>query len=183
MVKMKNQNFRIATLSSNARLSEPVAIITAGVGLIQSLFPNFLSSPEPLSDSELSNLFPGGGYWTTQIKNYLKARTKWKKDMAYWFPHTGGGGAYSRGYIAQFVLENRNAICPGVLDSCWTGTVCETCMQKFADLLKTEQLGGGSTYPGVMAGFDMTKILLYGGGALLLFTLLNKKKSRKNVNK
>jgi len=178
---MKNQNevFRIATLSNNARLSEPVAIITAGVGLIQSLFPNFLSSPEPLSDSELNKLFPGSGYWTTQIKSYLKAKTKWKRDMAYWFPGTYGG-AYSRGYIAQFVLENRNAICPGVQDNCWSGTVCEVCMEKFNSLLSAEQLGGGTQFPGMTAGFDMQKLLLYGGGALLLFALL---KSSKKSNK
>lgn len=175
-----NKTFRIATLSSNTRLREPVAIITAGIGLLQNLFPNFLSSPEPLTDSELSSLFPGSGFWTTQIKNYLKTKTRWKKDMAYWFPGTYGG-QYSRGYIAQFVLENRAAICPGVIDSCWTGTVCEVCMEKFNKLLQAEQYGAGTQYPGVQAGFDMQKLLIYGGGALLVFALLNKtKKSKKN---
>jgi len=175
-----NQKFKIATLSDNNRLGDPTAIILGGVQLIQSLFPNFLGSTEPLSDAELNNLFPGSGFWAVQLKQYLKSRTRYKKDMQYWYPgNFGAGGSYSRGYIAQFVLENRAQICPDVASECWSGTVCQQCMSKFSQLLQTEQFSGSNQFPGYQAGFDLTKILLYGGAAVLVLAVINKRKRSK----
>lgn len=183
------QKFKIQTLSTCNRVPtklgfDPTIVITGGLTVAQQLFPNlFGSNRRPITDQDWDSLFPGGGYWSTLLKSYLKSRCHYDVDMKFMYPgNFGSGGSWSRGYIAQFVLENRASICPNQPDSCWSGTICQPCMTAFQKILSQEGLTGGTQpagiFPGMSGGIDWTTIALIGGGIFLVAALTKKGKRK-----
>ena len=181
--------FEIQTLSDRVypSLGDPITILTGGLAIVTQLFPNiFGGSRKRLTESDWQQIFPGNGYWGSLIRKYLQGKIVWDTDMKYAYPFVNSQGRTEQGHIANFVMLNRLQICPDIPPDCFISggynVPCQSCMNKFSELLKSETSfpGGGQTYPGVnIAGFDFAKALPYlavGGLALLI---LNKKKSRK----
>lgn len=178
-----NRLFEIQTLSDRnyglrdyARLADPVAIITGGIALISQLFPNLFGQPAiPMTEADWIKMFPGNGYWTTLYRNYVKSKIPNTRDLWRLERFTG-----------YFVWDNRMNIAPEVPNSCYPFDEphkCPAAMSKFFNLLKQEQLTGGSSpvgqFPGGIGTLDMNTLLLIGGGVLLLSILLKKKSSKK----
>lgn len=155
---------------------DPITIITGGLAMVSQLFPNiFGGSRQAMTQAYLDNIFPGSGYWTVKLKAYLKEKTRYTVDAKYWYPFENQSG-----YIADFAYINRAQYAP----DCSTFKDCA--WGKFLNLLKQESLTGGNqpvgNFPGLPGGIgsiDWQTLLLFGGGAFLLFALMNKKKTRK----
>jgi len=165
-----NRLFEIQTLSDNAsaltlrsytRLSDPVSIITGGLAVINQLFPNlFGGNRRPLTQADWLKLFPSSGYWTTLLREHLANTIHYDVDLS-------NIPAYTR----YFVDDHLTQLCGG-------GCSREQGLQILSDHLKEEtRTGGGNSpfpYPG--SSINWQNILLIGGGAILVLTLLNKKK-------
>ena len=99
---MKTRLFEIQTLSEGRRLADPVTIITGGLALLSSLFPNiFGGARRRLTSAYWLQLMPGNGYWTTALRNHLENTIHYDTDVANIQPFT-----------KYFVHENQASICP-----------------------------------------------------------------------
>ena len=169
---MIKKDFRIATLSSYNSLRDPVTIITGGLGLIQTLFPNiFGGGRRVLTNEDWIKLIPGNGYITTALRTWLKNRIHYDSDLKDMEMHTIG-----------FAQTNSMSWCP---DGSCQGNPESVLMPKFYALLRKEQSSGGSTPFGQtppfisgISGIDTTTALLIGGGLLALI-LIGRNKKRK----
>lgn len=152
--------FKIATLSD--RLSDPITVITSIATVLPSLFPNLVGS-ERLTMDHLNQLFPGNGFYTVKYKNYLLSKIKYLKDVQRDLHH----------YTGEFIEQNKSAFCPNYVPG-GDGTVC---WQGFYKILQKESLTGGMQPVGNVfgSGFDLTTLLLIGGGAVLLLALTKRK--------
>lgn len=175
-----NRLFEIQTLSEkrnlkNGETMDPITIITGGLAVVSQLFPNiFGGGRQPMTQAYLDSIFPGSGYWTVKLKAYLKEHTRYTIDAKYWYPFENQAG-----YIADFAYIHKSEYAP-------TCTSFKDCAWgKFLEILKRESVTGGNQpvgqYPGLPGGIgsiDWQTLLLFGGGAFLLFALMNKKKKR-----
>lgn len=155
-------------LKDYVRLSDPVTIITGGVAVLTQLFPNlFGGGRKRLTSQDWLNMFPGNGYWTTKLRDYLNSKIHYDADL-------GNITEFTR----YFVYENRFTLYPG-----YTPGDFEKAFQEFSNKLRQEAVSGGSqpvgNFPIIGGTVDWQTLLLYGGGALLLITLLNKKRKSK----
>jgi hypothetical protein len=155
---------------------DPITIITGGLAILNQLFPNLFGKPAiPVTDSDWQKMFPGNGYWTSLLRNYLKSMIPNTRDLHRLEKYTG-----------YFVWANRQNIAPEVPSSCYpydNPHLCPQAMGKFFALLKKEQATGGNypvgQFPGGLGGFDMQTLLLVGGGVLLLAFLSKRNGSKK----
>jgi len=141
---MKNRLFNIVSLSSNQRrLNDPVSIITGGVAVLTQLFPNiFGGARKRLTETDWLTILPGAGYWTTSLRNYLKARIHYDVDYV--------NNALQ--FTKDFVFERPMEIC-GLTD--WGGSASpryEACYQSFLQKLQTEKNTGGQSPVGITPG-------------------------------
>ena len=167
------RSFKIQTLSDSYKLGfDPVTILTAGTAVLSQLFPNLFSSRTPLTKEKIEAIFPGSGYWTVQLKNYLLEHTQWTVDMKYWYPF-----GTSAGYIKDFAYLNYKTYCPTCANFGIEG------WPAFQKILQQEQTPGGSPgglFPGYQSEVPLSQYLLFGGIALTLVLLgRNKKRSSK----
>jgi hypothetical protein len=164
---MNRNTFHIATLQSrHSSLKDPVTILTSGVAILSQLFPNiFGGSRKRLTESDWLTLLPGAGYWTTSLRNYLKARIHYDTD------YTNNILQYSK----NFVYENASQICKGAYT--------ESCYSSFLNLLKTETQTGGNSPVGITPGgygqtIDYSTLMPLAIGAIALVLLLKSKKKK-----
>lgn len=193
MVKPRNRYSKRG--NEVVRLQDPIAILTAGYGLLQSIFPGiFGGTRKRLTEADWLQLFPGNGYWTTQLRNFLKARIHYDVDMKFAYPFFSEQlGRQDQGHISFFVLRHKDQICPGkVTPQCDSmaqlqGIPCQPCMTEFANILKQEQFSGGNQpvgqYPGGLAPggtMDWYSIIpIVAVGAVMLIALKGKRRGRK----
>jgi len=184
MMFMKNSRmFDIVTLSDNNKgqvfmknnLNDVVTILTSAAGLLSQIFPNlFGGGKKKLNDSDWLTIIPGAGYWTTELRNYLK--TKIQNDTAL---------SRVQEYTRYFVDEQRSNIdsnlppYPAYISSEKFNQV----YTKFLSILEQEKLTGGTSPVGLVPGgmgstFNIQALapLLIGGIALVA---LMKSKKRK----
>jgi hypothetical protein len=169
--------FKIQTLQDGENGMDPLAILTAGAGVLTSIFPNLFNTRTKLTRAMVDQIFPGSGYWTVKLKSYLLGHTDWTVDMRYWYPFEQNGGT-NPGYIRGFVNENKQEIC-GNCDSA-------TAWLKFQDLLRAEGSGygsgsgsgGGGSFPGY-GSLPLNTYLIAGGVVVLAILLGSKKKGKK----
>ena len=173
---MKNntyQNrFRILTLSDNnryrTRLADPVSVITAGIGILSSIFPNiFGGNRKRLTEEMWLQLIPGSGYYTTGLRNYLKSRIHYDVDF------TTNALPFSQAYAY------------GLRDS---GELCANCnntqaYQNFLTVLnKEKQTGGnqpiGQTPGGLGSTMDLSTLVPLAIGGVVLVMLMKSKKKK-----
>ena len=157
--------FDIVTLSANhKRLSDPVTVITSGVAILSQLFPNiFGGNRKRLTETDWLQLFPGAGYWTTSLRNYLKAHIHYDTD------YTANVLQYSK----DFVYNNASQLCGGVYT--------DACYSKFLGMLQTEKNTGGNSPIGITPGgygltTDYSTLVPLAIGALALVFLMKSKK-------
>lgn len=183
---MKNGLFEIQTLQENYRLADPVAIITGGVAVLSQIFPNiFGGSRKKLTDADWFQLIPGSGYWSTNFRNFLKARIHYDTDFTSTIQH----------WTAVYVADNNAQVCPKTYifqnppgthpGGTGGNTGWEPCVAKFLELLKLEQSTGGNLPIGqTPGGFGQTVdwsalIPLAIGGVVLVAAMKSKRKTRK----
>ena len=172
---MKNKNglFDIATLSDCVgcgevydhaeynNLSDPIAIITGGVAILQSIFPNlFGGGRRELTSADWLMMFPGNGFWTVKLRNYLATRIHYDADLENIQPFTG-----------VFVSENRAAL---------QGSNQTERMQYFLSVIAQEKVSGGALpvgqIPGLPGTFNYQAMLPFLIGGIVLIMVLKKKK-------
>jgi len=163
------KKFTIQTLQDGETPMDPITIITGGVALVSSIFPNlFGGGRKKLTSSDWLQLLPGSGYWTSALRSHLSKTIHYDSDLK-----------NMEEFTKYFVDENKTQICGG--------TPCSftDAFQKFAQILKQEKMTGGSSpvgsYPGGIGGasINYNEIIVYGGIALLAITLLSKSKKKK----
>jgi hypothetical protein len=173
------RKYKIASLSecndcNHPSLGDPVAIIAGGMGVLSQIFPNlFGGTRRQLTAQDWNTLFPGNGYWTSKLRNYLKAKIKYDEDLPFiWNDGTGNG------YINYFVHENQSGLCN--LPS-YPAAYNQECFSKLLDFIEQEKQGvyPGGKLPGVgvgVAGLDIEGLLPYVIGGVVLFAILRKQK-------
>jgi len=180
--KYQKRGNEIIRLSETTTTDDPVAIITAGTALISTLFPNLFGGGRVrLTDADWVKLFPGNGYWTVQLRNYLSKGIHWNVDL-------NNIAAFTR----YFVDENAGQICPefgvaGGSPPAWPNQQTRNdCIQKFFELMRQESFTGGKEpfgqYPGGWAGgtVDWKSVIpIVAVGAVMLIALKGKKRGRK----
>lgn len=164
-----SEPFRIATLQD--RLSDPTTILTAGVSLLSSLFPNiFGGNRKELTESDWVTMLPGSGYWTVKLRNYLKSRIKYDVDYA----------NNVQPFTIQFVADNKANICPtyDTSNHNW-----QACYRKFLQMLQTEAQTAGTEpigqTPGLNTGFNLESILPYALIGAFAYILVKKNRGKK----
>lgn len=165
-----NRKFSIQTLQDNGGTPmDPITIITGGVGLLSSIFPNlFGGGRRRLTNADWLQLFPGSGYWTTALRKKLQSSIHYDSDLK-----------NIEEFTKYFVDENKAQICGGAPCS------FTNAFSKFAQILQQERVTGGNypvgNYPGGIGGgsINYQEILIYGGIAILAITLLSKSKKKK----
>lgn len=179
---MLKNNFQIATLSSRLGQAPGVDPISILIGAIPGLFNLFGKNPVTLD--ELNKLFPGNGYWTASLKNYLMQHIAWIDDAFPRHVDQKMRAFIQNVYSKSQCTSERAAGCfqvrtyPDVYE-------CEACTSKFLQTLQQEQTTGGSQpfgqYPGGMfpGTISMNDIFLYGGIAIVAILLLKSKKRKK----
>lgn len=181
---MNRNYFHIATLQSRHRsLKDPVTILTGGVALLSQLFPNiFGGARKRLTENDWTLLIPGAGYWSTRLRNYLKARIQYDTDFT----------ANVQPYTLQFVSENHQQICPrtytfqnppgsnpgGGGSQGWL-----PCYEKLLSILQTESNTGGNSPIGITPGgfggsLDYSTLMPLAIGAIALVVLMKSKKKK-----
>lgn len=162
---MKTRLFDIVTLSSNhSRLADPATILTAGVAVLTQLFPNiFGGNRKKLTESDWLQLLPGAGYWTTSLRNYLKAHITYDVD------YTNNIIPFTK----YFVDDNKNQICGG--------SYTDACYSKFLGMLDTEKKTGGMDPVGITPGgyggtVNYSTLMPLAIGAIALVFLMKSKK-------
>lgn len=178
------RKFNIVTLSANQRLADPVSVITGGVALLTSLFPNiFGGGRKRLSNEDWLTLIPGAGYWTTQLREYLKTRIHYDVDFT----------TNVQPFTVQFVADNNAVICPktytfqnppgnnpgGGGTSGWT-----PCLTAFYSILNKEKSTGGNSPVGITPGgygltTDWSSLIPLAIGGLVLVALMKSPKRGK----
>jgi len=165
--------FEIQTLSDGGTQVDPVTILTGSMAVLTQIFPGLFTQRQPVTRDTVDKIFPGNGYWTVLLKNFLLEHTAWTVDMRYWYPFENQAG-----YIQDFAYSHRMEYaptCPDFANCAWP---------KFQEILRKEKLSGGNQpvgqYPGGLysGGIDFTTLALFGGGLALLFALSKKKKRR-----
>ena len=159
--------FDIVTLSDRQNnLSDPITILTGGVAVLSQIFPNiFGGNRKRLTDSDWITLLPGAGYWTTSLRNYLKATIQYDTD------YTKNVLQFSK----NFVYENSSRICGGAYT--------DACYSKFLNMLATEQKTGGNSPIGITPGgygatINPSLLIPLGIGAVLLVLAMKTKKKK-----
>ncbi len=159
--------FDIVTLSDRqSRLSDPITILTGGVAVLSQIFPNiFGGNRKRLTDADWVTLLPGAGYWTTSLRNYLKATIHYDTD------YTKNVLQFSK----NFVYENASQICGG--------QYTDACYSKFLDMLATEQKTGGTSPIGITPGgygqaLNPSLLIPLGVGAIVLVLAMKSKKKK-----
>jgi len=175
MYKNKKKLFGIMTLSDNNRLNDPVSVITAGVTLLSSLFPNiFGGGRKRLTDADWLELIPGSGYWTTALRNKLKSAINYNNNLDNIQPFT-----------RYFVDEHRSEIIPTLPP--YPAQINETQYQaaftKFMKILEQERNTGGTSpigqTPGGIGGtLDYSTIVPLAIGAFALIMVMKSKKRK-----
>lgn len=174
-----NRLFEIQTLSNKqynlrdySRLGfDPFSVILGAIPGILNLF-----SKTPLSRNDLNQIFPGNGYWTSNLKNHLMQHIAWKDENL-----PTNIDVKMKAYIGDVY---RRAKCMDLPGSCFDNhpypgvDECPECTNRFYKELQNEKLGTNQNAPYPTGGFNYQTLLLVGGGVLLLLAL-NKKKSRK----
>lgn len=169
-----SRHFTIRTLSDYTNLGQ-LEFISAALGLLGMIFPDWGLFRRRLTMSDLNQIFPGSGYWTVKYKNYLLAHISYLDDK---FEEN------VRHQTDNFVWSTfRPVYCMDVPVSCWTlvgqdWTHCDVCYSRLNQTLADEATGKSTTGA---AGFNLsslTPILLVGAGVYLVSTL-SKKKSRR----
>lgn len=176
---MRNKKlFEIATLSDHVgwiddhqnynNLSEPIAIITGGVAILQSIFPNlFGGGRRVLTTQDWTQMFPGNGAWTVRLRNYLANTIHYDADLTNISPFT-----------RNFVFDNKVALC-GV------GVPFNNCFQTFLQIIEQEKFSGGTfpvgQIPGIAGAFNYQAFLpwVIGGLALVLVVRAGGRRRRK----
>ena len=175
---MNSGRFNIMTLQDNYRLGDPVTIITAGVGILSSLFPNiFGGNRKRLTDADWLQLFPGSGYWTSALRNDLKTHIHYDVD----FP--GNVSDFTK----YFVDRKRSDIIPSLpaYPATITGEQYQQAYKTFLEYLALEKQTGGNSPVGQVPGgygqtVDWSKFIPIAiGGIVLIVAMKNKKGSRK----
>ena len=161
-----NRLFDIVTLSDRSRLADPITILTGSIAVLSQLFPNiFGGNRRRLTESDWIQLLPGAGYWTTSLRNYLKARIHYDTDYQ----------TNILQYSKNFVYENASELCGG--------TYSENCYSNFLQKLKTETATGGNAPIGITpGGYGQTLnpsllIPLAVGAVVLVLAMKAKKKN------
>lgn len=164
------RKFNIVTLSSDQKLSDPVTVITGGIALLTSLFPNiFGGSRKRLSNEDWLTLIPGAGYWTTQLREYLKTRIHYDVDF------TTNVLPFSK----HFANLQRDA--GGFCNGCSN----DAAYQKLLNVLNQEKSTGGNSPVGVTpGGYGLTTdwnslIPLAIGGLVLVAIMKSPKRGKK----
>jgi hypothetical protein len=181
-MKTQNRLFDILTLSSShRRLKDPITILTAGVAVLGQIFPNiFGGGRKRLTDEMWLELLPGAGYWTNELRSYLKTRIHYDVDFA----------KNVKPFTMQFVADNNAAICPGTYTfqnppgtnpggggaAGWL-----PCYERLLQLLQQEKYTGGTSPIGITPGgygltADYSTILPLAIGAVALVFLMKSKK-------
>lgn len=162
--------FKIVTLSANhRRLADPVTVITASVGLLGQLFPNiFGGNRKRLTESDWLQLIPGAGYYTTQLRNYLKTRISYDVDFQ----------NNVLPFSQQFAYNLRDA--GGFCNSCSN----EQAYSKLLSVLNQEKSTGGNDPVGITPGgygltTDWSSLIPIGVIGLVLVAALKTKKRKK----
>lgn len=181
---MKNSSrlFDILTLSSNHRsLKDPLTILTGGVAVLTQIFPNiFGGGRKLLTEDNWLQLIPGAGYWTNELRNYLKSRIKYDIDFA---PNI-------KNFTLQFVSENHNQICPGTYtfqtipgENPGGGGAAGwlPCYERLLQILQEEKQTGGNKPIGITPGgygltADYSTLVPLAIGAVALVFLMKSKK-------
>lgn len=164
--------FDIVTLSSShRRLADPITIITGGLGVLTQLFPNiFGGGRKRLTDADWLELLPGSGYWTTALRNYLKATIHYDNNLE-----------NMQQFTKNFVYERPGEIC-GVTG--WNGSDFMQCYSKFLKILQTEKNTGGNSPVGITPGgygqtIDYSTLMPLAIGAVALILVMKSKKRKK----
>ena len=173
-MKNKTRLFDIATLSdcigcdenynsSYTSLSEPIAILTGGIAILQSIFPNlFGGGRRPLTSADWIMMFPGNGNWTVRLRMYLSEHIHYDADL----PNIAEFSRY-------FVDENKTAIC-GI------NVAFNDCYQQFLQIIEQEKFSGGTlpigSIPGMPGTFNYAALMPWLIGGLALAFIMKKKK-------
>lgn len=164
------KRFNIVTLSSkHSRLADPVTVITAGVSILSQLFPNiFGGARKQLTESDWLQLIPGAGFYTTQLRNYLKTRIKYDVDF------TNNVLPFSQQF--SFNMRDAGGFCNGCSN--------DAAYQKLLSVLDKEKSTGGTSPIGITpGGYGLTTdwsslIPLAIGGVVLVLAMKTKKKRK-----
>lgn len=182
---IKNEMFDIVTLSDNNKnkvfmknnLNDVVTILTSAAGLLSQIFPNlFGGGKKKLNESDWLTIIPGAGYWTTELRNYLK--TKIQNDTAL---------SRVQEYTRYFVDEQRSNIDSKLpaYPAYITPEKFNQAYQKFLAILEQEKLTGGTSPVGLVPGgmgstLNITALApLLIGGVILYAAMRKKKRGRK----
>lgn len=167
---MKNGQFEIVTLSDRqfGKLGDPVTVITAGISLLTSLFPNiFGGNRKRLTDADYVSLLPGSGYWTTRLRDYLKSRIQYDVD---WVTNV-------EPFSAQFAYYRRDEN-QGFCDECSNPEA----VKALYNLIREESNTGGNSPVGQVPGgygstLDYSTLIPIVIGGLALVLIMKKKKT------
>lgn len=176
------RDYRILTLQDNNCLgcydgtlgADPMGIITGSIPLLNQIFPNlFGGNRRRLTQADWNQMFPGNGYWTVRLKNYLARHTHYDVDLKYLYD-TGNG----YGYIINFIAENRAEIWPQRWQSVQQLSYPEQ-LRLFEDVINEEKFTGGnspvSQVKYLQGSMDFSKILPIAGVVLVVGLLMSKK--------
>lgn len=166
----KNRLFDIVTLSSNHRLADPVSILTGGVAVLSQLFPNiFGGGRRRLTETDWLQLLPGAGFYTTNLRNYLKARIHYDVD------YTSNTLALSQQF-AYDLRDQKNGFC----DNCSNNDAYKELLSVLQDETNT---GGkspiGPTPGGYGSTLDYSTLVPLAIGAVALILVMKSKKRKK----
>ena len=183
-MKTKTRLFDILTLSSNyRRLKDPLTILTSGVAVLTQIFPNiFGGGRKRLTDDMWLELLPGAGYWTNELRSYLKKHIHYDVDFQ----------KNVKPFTLNFVAENNAQICPGTYTfqnppgnnpggggaAGWL-----PCYERLLQILQQEKYTGGTSPVGITpGGYGLTAnyqtlVPIAIGAAALILLMKSKKRA------
>lgn len=153
------------TLKNYVRLRDPVSIILGGLPAILQLFPNWFPQRKLLDNTDWIKIFPGSGYWTVKLRDYLASKIQYDTDLK-----------NITEFTRYFVYDNRFTFKPSYQPGDF-----ESIFKIFSDKL-TQEASGISTsgnYPIISGTTSMTTLLLIGGGVLAIALIAKKKRRSK----
>ncbi len=168
---MRNyKTFRIQTLSDNVRLGDPVAVITGGMALLTSLFPNiFGGGRTKLTRAHWIELMPGNGSWTTALRTYLAGAIHYDNNLE-----------NIQEYTKYFVHENQAQICKEMNLQNYPGQYSNECFTRFLQILREETYTGGTSpvgqIPGGYGTINWASVIPFAIGGIVLIALFKNKK-------
>lgn len=187
------RNFDIVTLSECAGCSKqinlreensgmsPVEIILGGYSIVQTIL-GWFGGRHKMTSEDWYKLFPGSGYWTVRLRDYLAAHIGYLEDLKSIL--AGSGLSYLEGNTQVFVHNNLKALSGGKWENnstLPTSQQWQEIMQKFYQILADEKAGVSTGYKesGVFGEIGLLPLLLLGGLAFgFLSSPTKKRKSR-----